>query len=156
MSQNDLKRIPKLSRPERVLQLLLQIVGSIALLAIPCVLMPYSWMNAIHQGLGMGELASRPVVGYLARSTSAFYALLGGLLWVVSLDLRRHRPVVRYLGVAIILMGFALLGVDLAEGMPRWWSLAEGPFNIVFGAVILVLGGSIPPTGHDHPTSKPG
>jgi hypothetical protein len=143
MSQNDWKLKPTPSRAERILQLLLRVVGSIALLAIPCVLMPYSWMNAIHHGLGMGELASEPVVGYLARSTSAFYALLGGLFWLVSWDLRRHRPVIRYLGLAVILIGFALLGVDLAEGMPWWWSLAEGSFNMVFGVVILWLGRSI-------------
>ena len=100
-------------------------------------------MNDIHQGLGMGELASQPVVGYLARSTSAFYALLGGLFWVVSLDLRRHRPVIRFLGAASVLIGFTLFCVDLVEGMPWWWSLAEGPFNIGFGVLILVLGRGI-------------
>jgi len=128
-----------LPRPERILQLLTRVVGSVALLAIPCALMPYSWMNAVHQGLGMGELPREPIVGYLARSTSAFYALVGGLLWVVSLDLRRYRPVLRYLGMAIILIGLMLFGVDLAEGMPWWWSLAEGTFNVGFGVAILVL-----------------
>ena len=126
--------------PERLLQLLIRVVGSVALLAIPCALMPYSWMDAVHQWLGMGELPSEPVVGYLARSTSAFYALTGGLLWVVSFDLRRHRPVVRYLGVAIILIGLMLLAVDLIGRMPWWWCLVEGPFNMSFGTVILVLG----------------
>jgi len=128
-----------LSRPERILQQLTRVVGSVALLAIPCALMPYSWMNAVHQGLGMGELPSEPIVGYLARSTSAFYALVGGLFWVVSLDLRRYRLVLRYLGMAIILIGLMLFGVDLVEGMPWWWSLAEGPFNVGLGVVILVL-----------------
>ena len=128
-----------LPRPERILQLLTRVVGSVALLAIPCALMPYSWMNAVHQGLGMGELPSEPIVGYLARSTSAFYALMGGLFWVVSLDLRRYRLVLRYLGMAIILIGLMLFGVDFAEGMPWWWSLAEGPFNVGFGVAILVL-----------------
>lgn len=155
MSQHD-KPTPVLSRPERVLQRMLQIVGTIALLAIPCALMPYSCMNAIHQALGMGELASQPVVGYLARSTSAFYALLGGLFWVVSLDLRRYRAVIRYLGVAVAVLGIALLGVDLAEGMPWWWSLAEGPFNIVFGVLILVLGKSIQRRHHSHSTNASG
>jgi hypothetical protein len=28
-----------------------------------------------------------PVVGSLARSTSAFYAMLGGLFWIISFDL---------------------------------------------------------------------
>jgi len=29
--------------------------------------------------------------------------------------------------------------VDLLEGMPLYWSLTEGPINITFGVVILVL-----------------
>ena len=88
----------------------------------------------------MGELPGEPIVGYLARSASAFYALTGGLLWVVSFDLRRFRPVVCYLGVAFILIGLMLAAVDLGEGMPWWWCLVEGPVNIGFGAAILILG----------------
>jgi hypothetical protein len=103
-------------------------------------------MNAIHQWLGMGDLPAEPVVGYLARSTSAFYAVLGGLLWVLSCDLHRHRPVLCYLGAAIVLVGLMLLGADLLEGMPLWWSLLEGPFNITFGTAILVLSRRIEPS----------
>jgi len=125
---------------DRLFRWVLRIVGSAALLAAPFVLMPDAWMDAIHQGLGMGKLPDAPVVGYLARSASAFYALLGGLLWTLSFDLHRHRLVLGYLGVAIVLFGFALLAVDCLEGMPLWWCLAEGPFNIGFGIVLLVLG----------------
>ncbi len=124
---------------EGSLRLVLRVVGGVALLAVGCVVMPGGWMNAIHQWLGMGELPSEPVVGYLARSASAFYALLGGLLWVVSFDLRRHRLVLDYLGVAITLFGIALLGVDIVQRMPLWWVGAEGPFNIAFGILVLVL-----------------
>jgi len=100
--------------------------------------MPYAWMNTIHQWLGMGQLPSEPIVGYLARSTSAFYALLGALLWVVSFDLVRHRLILRFLGVAIIVFGVMLLAVDFIEGMPLWWSLWEGPINMAFGTIILI------------------
>ena len=134
-----------MTKQERLLRLILQVIGSAALLAVFAVLMPYSCMNAIHQGLGMGELPSEPIVGYLARSTSALYALFGGLLWVMSCDLRRHRLALCYLGVAVVLFGLTLLAVDLLEGMPLWWSLGEGPFNIAFGIVILVLGRHIGP-----------
>jgi len=96
-------------------------------------------MNAIHQWLGMGHLPREPIVGYLARSTSAFYALFGGLLWVVSFDLQRHRLVLRYLGAAIILFGATLIAIDMFEGMPLYWSLCEGPIDIGFGIVILFL-----------------
>ena len=126
-------------KQERLLKLILRIIGSAALLAFVAVVMPYSWMNAIHKWLGMGELPSEPIVGYLARSTSAFYALLGGLMWVVSFDLKRYRRILIYLGTAIIFFGAALFAVDLLEGMPLWWSLGEGPFNVVFGIVIFVL-----------------
>lgn len=50
--------------------LLLRIVGSVSLLAVFFAIMPYSWMNVIHEWLGMGQLPNEPVVGYLARSTS--------------------------------------------------------------------------------------
>ena len=128
-----------MTKQYRLLRLFLRIIGTAALLALVAVIMPYSWMNAIHQWLGMGQLPAEPIVGYLARSTSAFYALLGGLFWVVSFDLHRHRMVLCYLGIVIVIFGVALLVVDLLEGMPLWWTIGEGPFNIVFGVVILAL-----------------
>lgn len=128
-----------MTNEERLFRLLLRIVGSAALLAIPFVFVPYAGMNAIHDGLGMGQLPDAPVVGYLARSASAFYAILGGLLWVLSFDLRRHRLVLVYLGAAILLFGLVIFAVDFLEGMPRWWNLWEGSVNTLFGIVILVL-----------------
>ena len=128
-----------MTNEERLFRLLLRIVGSAALLAIPFVFVPYAGMNAIHEGLGMGQLPHAPVVGYLARSASAFYAILGGLLWVLSSDLRRHRLVLVYLGIAILLFGLVLFAVDFLEGMPLWWSLWEGAVNTVFGTLILVF-----------------
>ncbi len=124
---------------DRFLRLFLRIIGSASLLAVAGVVMPHAWMDAIHGWLGMGGLPSDTIVGYLARSTSAFYALLGGLLWVVSFDPQRHRLVLWYLGAAIIAFGGALLAVDLLEGMPLFWSLCEGPIDIGLGLVILGL-----------------
>ena len=131
--------------PDRLLPFVLRIVGSVALLAIPCILLPYSVMNEIHGTLGMGKLPDAPVVGYLARSTSFFYAALGGLLWVVSFDLRRHRVVLGFLGVAMILLGLTLYAVDFSEGMPVWWCIGEGTFNTLFGATVLTLSLRIAP-----------
>jgi hypothetical protein len=126
-------------RHDDVFALFLRMVGTAALLAVVAVVMPSSWMNAVHQWLGMGPLPAGPIVGYLARSTSALYALLGGLLWVVSFDLRRHRVVLQYLGLAIILLGVTLTVVDFTQGMPRFWRLTEGPINVALGLVILLF-----------------
>ena len=127
-----------MTRQDCFFKLFLRIIGSVALIALVAVVMPYSWMNATHKWIGMGTLPAEPVVGYLARSTSAFYALLGGLFWVTSFDLNRHRMVLCYLGAVILIFGSALLVVDLLEGMPLYWSLTEGPINVGFGIVILI------------------
>ena len=134
---------------ERALRLVLRIMGSSSLLALIFVAAPYSWMDRIHQALGLGRLPDEPIVGYLARSTSAFYALVGGLLWVVSFDLRRYRGIVTYLGVAIALFGVALFFVDLSEGLPFLWTVWEGPFVVAFGLTMwwLVRGG-VPEAGN--------
>jgi hypothetical protein len=132
-----------MTKQERLFKLFLRIMGTAALLALVAVVMPYSWMNAIHKRLGMGKLPAEPIVGYLARSTSAFYALLGALLWVVSSDLVRHRLILRFLGVAIIVFGGMLLIVDFVEGMPLWWRFWEGPINMAFGTIILILSNRI-------------
>ncbi len=128
-----------MTKIDKALVILLRIVGVPALFALVAVVMPTSWMAATHRWLGLGEMPSGPVVEYLARSLSAFYALVGALCLVVASDLERYRPLVRSLGVAFALLSVALLGVDLAAGMPWWWSASEGPGGVVFGALLFVL-----------------
>lgn len=140
-----------MTKQSLLFKLFLRIVGSVALLAIVAVIIPYSWMNVIHQWLGMGRLPSEPIVGYLARSTSAFYALFGGLLWLVSFHLHRYRPVIHFIGAATIIFGVMLFIVDFVEGMPLYWRLCEGPCNIILGALILALS---PRTNIEHRASS--
>jgi hypothetical protein len=138
---------------EQILKLILRLVGSWSLFALIFVVEPYAWMDSIHSALGMGRLPDESVVGYLARSTSAFYALLGGLFWVVSFDLRRHHQVVIYLGAAVSVFGVMLLAIDWWEGMPPLWTVWEGPFVIAFGFSILFLSRGIEPSKKD-PTAS--
>ncbi len=128
-----------MTKSDKVLVILLRIVGVGSLFALVAVVMPSSWMAATHRWLGLGEMPTGPVVEYLARSLSAFYALLGALCLVVAADLKRYRPLVRFLGAAVVLMSVAFLGVDLAAGMPWWWTASEGPGGVVFGVLLLVL-----------------
>jgi len=125
--------------PERLLVWLLRLFGASTLTALGAVFMPHDWMNLIHQRLGMGELPHLPIVGYLTRSISALYALHGALLIFLSLDVQRYLPLVRFLGAASAVMGVLLLGLDLAVGMPVFWTVAEGPPVVALGIVILVL-----------------
>ena len=129
---------------EKLLRVILRVMGAASMLAIIAVVMPYAWMDTIHQTLEMGPLPDAPIVGYLARSTSAFYALTGGLLILVSHDLTRYRPLIPWIGRGVATMGIILLGVDWIEGMPAPWTFWEGPFVIAYGLLIHSLGHRLP------------
>jgi hypothetical protein len=60
-----------------------------AALAVLPFVMPFSWMAAVHESLGMGVLPDKPVVDYLARYASAFSAFYGLLLLLLMTDVRR-------------------------------------------------------------------
>ena len=107
--------------------------------AIVFVVAPEPWMASIHAVLDLGELPTAPIVGYLARSTSAFYAMFGGLLIVTSFDFQRYRTLLVYLGWVTSSFGVVLLGIDWFENMPLSWTLSEGPFVLIFGLAILSL-----------------
>ena len=81
-----------MTKADKALVILLRFVGVGALFALVAVFMPLSWMATTHRWLGLGEMPTASVVEYLARSVSAFYALLGALCLVVAADLERYRP----------------------------------------------------------------
>ena len=124
---------------ESVLIWLLRISGVVVLLALAAVFLPIAWMAAIHAWLGLGDFPESPLVDYLTRSISALYAIHGGLLLLVSCDVRRHAAVVVYLAVTGIGFGLLMIGVDLHAGMPLRWTIGEGPPVMILGIVILYL-----------------
>src|SRR5215470_5054565 len=128
-----------MTKSDRALVILLRLVGVGALFALVPVFMPMSWMVGTHRWLGLGEMPTGPVVEYLARDLSAFYALVGALLLVMASDLERYRPLVRFSALAFIVLSILFTGVDLAAGMPWWWSASEGPGGVVFGALLFYL-----------------
>src|SRR5258706_7372800 len=92
---------------ERWLKLLLRVFGGTSALAIFPFFMPRSWMAATHEWLGMGALPEKPIVEYLARSTSALCALYGGLLLLLATDVHRYAAVIKYQAIVTICLASA-------------------------------------------------
>ena len=114
-------------------------LGAIDLLAIVAVVMPRRWIEIGHAGAGLGESPAAPIVGYFARSSSALYALHGAMIVLISFDVTRYWRLITFLAAAALVHGGVMLAIDLAEGMPRWWTLVEGPAFAATGAVVLAL-----------------
>lgn len=109
------------------------------LLALVFVVAPRAWMEEVHSALGLGVFPDTPIVWYLARSTSAFYAMMGGLYWLASFDMRRQRLLLLFLGWWTVVLGVMLCGIDLWVGLPLSWTLSEGPMVILMGLALLYL-----------------
>ena len=132
-----------MSRPapneNRGLALALRAIGCLDCLALLAVLMPTHWMDVAHAWLGLGPIPREPIVGYLARSASALYALHGAMIVFVSFDVARYAPLIQFLAIAALVHGGVILGIDLAEQMPPVWRYGEGPAFAASGVLVLWL-----------------
>ena len=126
-------------RSDLAIAVILRVLGAFALGAIPAIFFPYSWMNAVHDFMGLGQLPDAPIVSYLARSLSMFYAFFGAIVIYASFDMRRYWPLITLLAVITITLGITVFGIDYLSGMPLHWTLVEGPFTIIVGVAILWL-----------------
>jgi hypothetical protein len=128
-----------LTRQQRFLALVLSSFGCFDCLALIAVLLPGSVLHAASLRLGLAPLPADPLVGYLARSASLMYALHGATVLFVSFDMLRYWELIRFLALLAIVHGLLILGIDLAEGMPGWWQIVEGPSFSLTGIVVLLL-----------------
>jgi hypothetical protein len=125
---------------DAALKWLLRLVGGIELCAIPFLLFPFAWMDAVHDRvLGLGALPSAPIVEYMARSLSALYAVHGAVVFRLSFDVERFRPLIGFLGWLHLALGLVVIATDFTAGLPWWWVLGEGPGIATGGVLILLL-----------------
>ena len=65
---------------DALLKWLLRLVGGVELFAIPFIVIPVAWMDAVNDRvLGLGPLPNSPITEYLTRTLSAMYALHGAV-----------------------------------------------------------------------------
>jgi hypothetical protein len=126
--------------PDVALKWLLRLIGGVELCAIPFLLFPFPWMNVVHdRALGLGPLPSAPVVEYMARSLSALYAVHGAIVFRLSFDVVRFRPLIGFLGWLHLALGLVVVAIDFSAGLPWWWIAVEGPGIAAGGVLVLVL-----------------
>lgn len=121
---------------QRALVVLLRVLGALSLSALGAVVIPHQWMNAIHRSIGLGDLPDLPVVEYLSRSLSLFYAWLAIVPFYAAGDVPRHLGLIRLFAASGLLVGVIQTAIDLAAPLPLWWTAAEGAFLFLyFGAL---------------------
>jgi len=118
---------------------LLRILSVVNFAAVVAVVVPRRYLAICHEWLGLGSFPEPPITAYLARSTSLWFAAFGILLWFVTLDLARYANLIVFLGWAMVIQGFCMIGIDWSEGLPGWWIAIEGPTCMALGIAVLML-----------------
>jgi len=123
----------------RVLAWLLRLAGAFEILAFFAVVMPRSWMEVTHAWLGMGTMASGPLLMYMIRQASFTYGMHGVSLLVLASNVERFRALVILNGIAYLLAGPIFFLIDWTAGMPWWWTAGDTLGCGGAGAAILLL-----------------
>jgi len=117
----------------------LRLAGSVELLAFFAVIVPRSWMASAHGWLGLGEMPDGAITMFMIRQASFTYGLHGVLLWLMSSDVIRFRPLVLFTGVSYLLAGPVFFLIDLTTGMPWFWTAGDTVASVSLGAALLFL-----------------
>lgn len=124
---------------QQILTWSLRLAGAFEVLAFVAVVMPRGWMEISHEWLGLGAMPGGPILMFLIRQASYTYGMHGVSLWVLSLDVKRFRPLVVLNGIAYLLGAVVFVVIDYSSGMPLWWTVADPVGCGVLGAALLWL-----------------
>jgi len=142
------KRAPESPSPEicnkmsrelsaKMLVILLRLFGGSMMFALIAVIMPDSWLR-----FAVSEVEpNTPVavlVEYLARGWSAFYFMLGGLIWLFSTDLPRYAIAGKWVGFCYVVISGGAMAITgwYAFSYTEWekpWFLWVVLFNLTCG-----------------------
>ena len=125
--------------PASRIRLLLRILGIICVLAVVPLLVPRTWLDVAHRFLGLGAFPSAPIAEYLARSVCALCAFYGGLLLLLSTDVRRYLRVIEYQAIAIMVLSALGILAGVRAGLPVDLVIADALGCWVFLLPILFL-----------------
>jgi hypothetical protein len=124
---------------ERHLKFVVRFVGGLDLLALLAVLGPWDALAACIKISGVGPVVHGPLLEYLARSSSAMYALHGALMLFLSTDVHRYAPVLKFLARVGIVHAGLLAAMDFWVGLPWQWAIAESVTYFTESLLILWL-----------------
>jgi hypothetical protein len=124
---------------QRLQSWLLRLAGATEIFAFIAVVMPRWQMEAAHRWLGLGELASGPLIMFMIRQASYTYGVHGISLWMLATNVDRFRPLVILNGFAFLLAAPVFFLIDYTSGMPWWWAWGDSLGCGLFGVALLWL-----------------
>ncbi len=121
----------------RLQRLILRAGAAASLVALPAVIAPRLAMEKLSWLMGFGRPPESPLLAYMAAGGSCVLLAVAALLWVMSLDVARHRPLVLATAWICLACGPLFLWIDSSAGLPGWWVAMDSLSCLAFGAALL-------------------
>ena len=129
---------------EKWLRFILRLHGVLAIMAIFAVVMPNAWLDWCVSKV-QADLSQSFLVGYLARSLSMFFVLVGVFLVIFASDVARYRVPITCVA-AWILSTIVCFGLYTGAYLPQlakqwffWFVVADATWSALFALAIVFL-----------------
>lgn len=127
-----------MSEPSRCLVVVLRATAVLLLVAFVGASLPESWMKAVHEWGELGPWAGGALLVYLARVVSLLYGFFGLLALYMSFDVRRYRPLVRFMAAVSFAFVPIMFVVIWSAGLPTVWAVGEPASILLISALWYV------------------
>lgn len=87
--------------------------------------------------LGFGKPPHLPLLIYMTSGASCVYLAQALLLWLMSRDVVRYRPLIVFCGWAYLIFGPLFLWIDISAGMPKFQIIADSMSCLIGGGALL-------------------
>ncbi|MDD4870115.1 MAG: hypothetical protein PHR77_06110 [Kiritimatiellae bacterium] len=135
---NDKETLPESTCGNiRLQRIILRIAAIVQFTALPGVILPRQAVEKLSWLMGLGQPPMGQLLIYMAGGCAFVYLAEGVLLWMLSNDVVRYRPLV-IASAWIYLAGCpAFLWIDSQAGLPNWWTAMDSLSCLIFGAALL-------------------
>jgi hypothetical protein len=125
------------NRRLRLQQLILRMMALMSLPVMVAVIAPHLTVEKLSWLVGFGQPPQTPLLPYLAAGGSFVYLILSAILWILSSDVARYRPLIFFTAYVCLLGIPVYWWIDTHTGMPLWWLLMDQVICFIAGSGLL-------------------
>lgn len=122
----------------RIQRVVLRVIAAVSFIALPAIFAPRLAVKKFSALMGFGEPPHLPLLIYMTSGASCVYVGQGLLLWFVSRDVVRYRPLIVFCGWAYLAFSPLFLWIDISAGMPSFQVAADSLSCLLAGGALLV------------------
>lgn len=117
----------------------LRVLAVLQILTAGIAIMPLAWIDAWHAWVGLGVMPHAPMLLYVVRGGAFVQGAIGVLVWLMSTDVVRYRPMIIATALIYLVSGPAFYFIDSVAHMPAFWCALDSVSCLVIGSILLAL-----------------